>query len=98
MVAPHKRGTDMADSVFDSLECVRRLRDAGIPKKQAEVLAKLLAEAPRGSPMDARLAEQDARFRQDFTALGRQLSIHNWLLAAVASTTVLPALRDLLAR
>lgn len=68
----------MAEIAFDTLQYARRLKEAGVPEQQAEVQAKLMAEAfgyyignlvtrdYLDARLDARFAEQDARFEQRF--------------------------------
>ena len=122
----------MAAIAFDTLLFARRLKDAGVPEKQAEAQAEVMAEMfvyNMGSLvttdyLDARFMEQDARFdtrfvefeaRMDkrftaqdarfenrfaaidvrFAELKGELGLQRWILAAVAASTVLPALNSM---
>ena len=155
----------MAAIAFDTLLFARRLKDAGVPEKQAEAQAEVMAETfvynmdslVTTDYLDARLAEQntrlDARFvefearvdnrfvefearvdtrfaefearfnsrfgdlesstdkrftEQDakfekrfaaidvrFTELKGELGLQRWILAAIAASTVLPALNSI---
>ena len=110
---------------FDTLRFARRLKDAGVPEKQAEAQAEVMAETfvynmeslVTTDYLDARFAEQDARinarfaeqseaFEKRFTAmdikftelkgkLKGELGLQRWILAAIAASTVLPALNSL---
>jgi hypothetical protein len=164
----------MAAIAFDTLKFARRLIEVGVPEKQAEMQAELMAEAfvynmdslVTKDYLDARFAEQEARIdsrfaQQDvridtrfaqqetrfseimarftridtrfdeidvrfseidthfskidtrftefqalfvdqnarndvtFTEIKGHLALHNWILAAIAASTVLPALHSL---
>jgi hypothetical protein len=154
----------MSAVAFDTLRFARRLKDAGVPEKQAEAQAEVMAEtfvynmdslvttdyldarfAEQGVRFEARFAEQDARLgarfvEQDarfdarfvdqdtrldsleagmnerFTEQGEafskrfmamdikftelkgelkgELGLQRWILAAIAASTVLPALNS----
>jgi len=75
----------MATMAFDSLRYARRLREVGVPESQAEVQAELMAEAfgfyaeniltrdHFTAVVNARFAEQDAKFDQRLLALDVKL-------------------------
>ncbi len=97
----------MSAIAFDTLQFARRLKAAGVPEKQAEVQAELMAEAFAynmdslvtrdylDARLDARFSKQDARIDAKFAKVNQQLSIHSWILAAIAASTVVPALHSL---
>jgi hypothetical protein len=74
----------MAAAAFDTLKYVRRLMAAGVPEKQAETQAELMAEAfvynmdalVTKDYLDARFAEQEARIDARFTAQDARLDEH----------------------
>ncbi|TDG11627.1 hypothetical protein E2F43_18110 [Seongchinamella unica] len=94
----------MAAIAFDTLKFARRLIEAGVPEHQAEVQAELMAEAflfnvdsvVTKDYLDARLAEQDARFDAKFAVLESKINLHSWILAVIAASTVIPALSGLM--
>ena len=133
----------MAAIAFDTLKCARRLIEAGVPQKQADVQAELMAEAfvhnvdslvtrdyldarfgefeakiearfiefetriearfaefearfvETEAKFEARFAEQEAKFEARFAKIESQLAVHTWILAAIAASTVIPALHAL---
>ena len=144
----------MAAIAFDTLLFARRLKDAGVPEKQAEAQAEVMAEtfvynmdslvttdyldarlAEQNTRLDARViefearvdtrfvefearfnsrfsdlesstvkrfTEQDAKFEKRFagidvrfTELKGELGLQRWILAAIAASTVLPALSSM---
>ncbi|MBT4520116.1 MAG: hypothetical protein HOC23_08920, partial [Halieaceae bacterium] len=44
---------------------------------------------------EARFTEQEAKFEARFAEINSQLVLHNWILAAIAASTVIPALHSL---
>ena len=94
----------MAAIVFDTLRFARRLTEAGVPDRQAEVQAELMAEAfvfntdsvVTKDYLDARLAEQDAKFDARFAILESKINLHSWMLAIIAASTVIPAITRIL--
>ena len=90
----------MAAIAFDTLKYARRLIEAGVPDRQAEVQAELMAEAfvfnmdsvVTKDYLDARLAEQDAKFDAKFAVLESKINLHSWILAVIAASTVIPAI------
>jgi hypothetical protein len=130
----------MAAIAFDTLRYARKLIEAGVPERQAEVQAETMAEAflfnveslvtkdyldtrlaefearfeaRLDRRMDERFREQDGRFEKRFVAIENQLAsldrrltaleakvdshfrLHSWILAAIAASTVIPALNNL---
>ena len=118
----------MSAVAFDTLRFARRLKEARVPEKQAEAQAEVMAETfvynmeslVTTDYLDARFAEQDARFdariskcfteqsegfEKRFTALDikftelkgelkGELGLQRWVLAAIAASTVIPALNS----
>ena len=76
----------MATLAFDSLRLARRLREAGVPEPQADAQAELMAEAfgfyadniltrdHFEAVLDARFAQQDAKFDKRFADIDRRFS------------------------
>ena len=126
----------MAIAALDTLKIARKLRDAGVPEKQAEAQAEVMAETfvytidklvttdamnarfneqdtridglfkEQDARLDGRFKEQDARvdghFKQQdaridtrFAELGGEMKLQRWILAAVAASTVVPALNSI---
>jgi len=100
--------TIVAAIAFDTLRFARRLIEAGVPDRQAEVQAELMAEAflfnvdsvVTKDYLDARLGEQEARieakFNLRFAGLENKLNLHSWILAVIAASTVIPAISSLM--
>jgi hypothetical protein len=94
----------VAAIAFDTLRFARRLIEAGVPDRQAEVQAELMAEAfvfntdsvVTKDYLDARLAEQDAKFDARFAILESKINLHSWMLAIIAASTVIPAITRIL--
>jgi len=82
----------MSAIAFDTLKYARRLMEAGVPEKQAEVQAELMAEAFVYNMDDLVTKDQlEARFAE----VKGQLTLHSWILGAIAASTVLPFLHSL---
>ncbi|MEE4110003.1 MAG: hypothetical protein V2I24_11675 [Halieaceae bacterium] len=109
----------MGALTFDSLRFARRLKEAGVPEQQAEAQAELMAEAfgfyiddlVTKDYLDARLAEQDARFEsrlearfakqdlfieQRLAGLEGKLNVMAAILAVIAASVVPLAISTLL--
>ncbi|MEP6388330.1 MAG: hypothetical protein ABJ056_00235 [Halioglobus sp.] len=94
----------MAAIAFDTLRFARRLIEAGVPDRQAEVQAELMAEAflfnvdsvVTKDYLDARLGEQDAKFESKIAVVESKLNLHSWILAVIAASTVIPAISGLM--
>ncbi len=94
----------MAAIAFDTLKFARRLKEAGVPEAQAEAQAELMAEAfiikmdslvtkdYLEECLDARFAAQDLRLEKRFATIEADLKLQRWILAAIAASTVIPAL------
>jgi len=93
----------MAAVAFDTLKFARRLIAAGVPEKQAETQAELMAEAfvynmdslLTKDYLDARFAEQEARVDVRFTEIKGHFKVVYWMLALVIASTVGPQLNAL---
>ena len=97
----------MAAIAFDTLKFARRLKEVGVPEAQAEAQAELMAEAfvfnmdslvtkdYLEECLDARFAAQDLRLEKRFTSIEADLKLQRWILAAIAASTVIPALMQL---
>jgi len=93
----------MAAVAFDTLRCARRLKAAGYTDKQAEVQAEIMAEAfvynmdtlVTKDYLDARFAEQEARIDVRFAEIKSRFLVQDWILGAIAASTVLPTLYSL---
>ncbi|MBN7797768.1 hypothetical protein [Parahaliea mediterranea] len=83
---------------FDTLQCGRKLKAAGLTEQQADALAEIMAEAfvhnvdqlvtkdYLDARLDARFAEVEGKFRLVY-----------WMLAVIIASTTIPALHSLLA-
>jgi hypothetical protein len=75
-----------------------------VPDRQAEVQAELMAEAfvfnmdsvVAKDYLDARLAEQDAKFDARFAILESKINLHSWMLAIISASMVIPAITGLI--
>ena len=75
----------MGVTIFDTLKFVRRLEEAGVPAKQAEVQAEVLTEAfnvnleelVTKDYLTAEFAKQDARIETQFAERFAAERIHN---------------------
>ena len=87
----------MASITFDTLKFAQRLKEAGVPDKQAEAEAEALAEVfqsnldqlPTKSDLDHRLKEMEAR-------LMGQITLVKWMLALVIIVNVVPVMKTFL--
>lgn len=81
---------------FDTLKFARRLKDAGVPEKQAEAEAEALADVFE-SQQDELATRQylDARLEKELAPVRSDLKLLKWMLALVILTTVVPALKSL---
>ncbi len=86
----------MSSIAFDTHRFVKRLTAAGMPEKQAEVLAE-----EQASLVDEKLAtKRDIQdVRRDIEAVETrvmgELRLVKWMLALVIAATVIPLIRDL---
>jgi hypothetical protein len=104
----------VAAIAFDTLKFARRLKEVGVPEAQAEAQAELMAEAfvfnmdalvtrdYLDQCLDARFAEQEARFEArlrdhdlQLEQIRGELKLHRWILALILATTTLPYLQKL---
>ena len=89
----------MAAIAFDTLKFARRLKEAGVPEKQAEVQAEAMADAFVHN-MDALVTRDylDARFETLSAELKGEFRLIYWMLAVAIASTVIPVLTSLLTR
>ncbi len=99
----------MAITNFDTHKFVRRLEEAGMPLKQAEVQAEVLTEAftvnleslVTKDYLAARFAEQSARMDTRFAQLDAKIDsnfrIFTWTQAIIMAAVILPYLERLMA-
>jgi hypothetical protein len=110
----------MASMAFDTLRYARRLKEVGVPEPQADVQAALMAEAFAccaesyadnlltrdhfTEVLNARFAEQDARFEQRLGAMDSKVErrfsklegtqvLHTWMLGLITVAVVIPQLQ-----
>ena len=67
----------MAAITFDTLKFVRRLKDAGVPEKQAEAEAEALAE------VFAEALETQLATRSDMIRIEGELKLIKWMVGLV---------------
>jgi hypothetical protein len=99
---------NMAAIAFDTLKAARRMIEAGMPPKQAEAQAEVMAEAfvfnvdslvtrdYLDARLDARFAEQGARIDVRFTEIDGKFRVVYWMLGLVILTTSVPVIRSFL--
>tara|TARA_B100002003_G_scaffold184949_1_gene173334 strand:+ start:2347 stop:2907 length:561 start_codon:yes stop_codon:yes gene_type:complete len=105
-------GTIIAISTFDTLKFVRRLEEAGVPSKQAEVLTEAfnvnLESLVTKEHLTARFAEQDARIDTRFAEQQAYMDIRfaqidskfrflSWTQAIIIAAVIMPYLERLAA-
>jgi hypothetical protein len=95
----------MATLAFDTLRFARRLKEAGVPESQADVQAELMAEAfgfyadnlltkdHFTEVLNARFAEQDAKFEKRFARQNELLRLHSFILGLILVAVVVPQLQ-----
>ena len=94
----------MAAIAFDTLKYARQLMAAGVPEKQAEAQAEVMAEAFQVNVdalvtrdyLDARLDARFAELAVRFTEVDGKIRVITWMLAVVMTSTVIPALHKIL--
>ena len=77
----------MSITTFDTLKFARRLKDAGVPEKQAEAEAEAIREA-FAEALDTQVAT-----KADIARLERELLIVKWMIGLVIAVNVLPFLK-----
>ena len=99
----------MSSLAFDSLRFARRLIEAGVPEKQAEAQAELMAETfgyyvenlvtrdYLDSRLDARFAQQDLYLEKRLSGLDAKLNVMAAILTVIAASVVPLAINTLLA-
>ena len=78
----------MSITTFDTLKFARRLKDAGVPEKQAEAEAEAIREA-FAEALDTQVAT-----KADIARLERELLIVKWMIGLVIAVNVLPFLKS----
>ena len=98
----------MSAITFDTLKVARRLIEAGMPARQAEAQAEVMAETFVSNAdslvtrdyldarLDARFAEQDARIDVRFAEVQGSLRLVHWMLGLVILSTTIPIISFLL--
>ena len=98
----------MAITTFDTLKFVRKLEEAGVPVRQAEVQAEVLTEAfnvnldalVTKDYLAARFAEQsasiDTRFAEQNAKVDANFRILLWMIGIVQALVIMPYLERLL--
>ena len=98
----------MAITTFDTLKFVRKLEEAGVPVRQAEVQAEVLTEAfnvnldalVTKDYLAARFAEQsasiDTRFAEQNAKVDANFRILLWMIGIVQAFVIMPYLERLL--
>lgn len=98
----------MAITTFDTLKFVRKLEEAGVPVRQAEVQAEVLTEAfnvnldalVTKDYLAARFAEQsasiDTRFAEQNARVDANFRILLWMIGIVQALVIMPYLERLL--
>jgi hypothetical protein len=96
----------MAAIAFDTLKAARRMIEAGMPPRQAEAQAEIMAEAFVFNLdnlvttdylevcLDSRFAAQDARIEVRFAQIDGKFRVIYWMLGLVIFTTSVPVLRS----
>ena len=86
----------MAAIAFDTLKAVQRLKAAGMPEKQAEAQAEIMAEAFVFN-IDALVTKDylDARLDGLEGRVDGKLRLHGWILALLVITNLIPILQGL---
>ena len=84
----------MTSITIDTLKFARRLREAGVPERQAEAEASALAEL-FAEQRDDLITRPD--LREALEPLRTDLHLIKWILALVVAVTVIPAIKTLLA-
>ncbi len=70
----------------------KALMNSGFAEHKALMNSGLAKQDAR---IDSRFAAQDSDLRARFAQIDKQLFLHTWILAAIAATTVIPALTKL---
>lgn len=94
----------MTVATFDTLKFARKLKEAGVPERQAEAEAEALSEAFDStvltkadllealSPVNGRISDLSERMAR----MEGDMRLIKWMLALVILVTVLPVLKTLL--
>lgn len=86
----------MTVTTFDTLKFARRLREAGVPDRQAEAEACALAEVFAGQREELATKEfVRAELQSELEPIRNDLHLIKWILALVVVVNVAPALKGL---
>ena len=87
----------MSAITFDTLKVARRLIEAGMPVRQAEAQAEVMAEAFVVN-VDALVTKDylDVKLESLAAKVDGKLSLLSWMLAVVIASTTVPGLYSLL--
>ena len=87
----------MSAITFDTLKVARRLIEAGMPVRQAEAQAEVMAEAFVVN-VDALVTKDylDIKLESLAAKVDGKLSLLSWMLAVVIASTTVPGLYSLL--
>ena len=87
----------MSAITFDTLKVARRLIEAGMPVRQAETQAEVMAEAFVVN-VDALVTKDylDIKLESLAAKVDGKLSLLSWMLAVVIASTTVPGLYSLL--
>ncbi len=84
----------MSTLTFDTLKFARRLKDAGVPDKQAEAEAEALAEVFELHSDELVTREYlDTKFERELAPVHSDLRLMKWMLALIIVVNVAPALK-----
>lgn len=104
-----QHGRMMSSLAFDSLQFARRLKEAGVPDRQAEAQAELMAEAfgfyvdnlvtkdYLDARLESRFSQQDLYIEKRLSGLDVKLNVMAAILAVIAASVVPLAVSTFLA-
>ena len=87
---------------FDTLKYVRRLREAGVPERQAEAEAEAIKDV-LNEALDAQVATKadilklENRIQAVESSLRTDIRLMQWMLGVIFIVIVFPLIRDFLA-
>lgn len=86
----------MAAIAFDTLKYARKLMAVGVPEKQAEAQAEIMAEAFLINT-DTLVTKDylDARLNALLAKIGGKFTLLYWMMTVVMASTAIPALHKL---
>ncbi len=91
----------MTITAFDTLKFARRLKDAGVPERQAEAEAEAIQDAFSEAldtqvPTKADIAKLEIGIKGDISRLETKVTLTQWMIGLVIAVQVLPLLKGLL--